>query len=163
QAGAVPDVLHESERAAGVDDRPVPVAPVGPAVGRDRQRTAPRFERREEELLRDGRPPRRLVVADPAGRRCDNRLQAAGRGDGTAEEGFAGFQPDVVVHAAARIGVLRCEEEPALAVRSNVLATVRVAQACAAHGARLTYLSTADVYGLQAVADEETPPAPASL
>ncbi len=83
--------------------------------------------------------------------------------DGVADEGLAGFQSDVVVHAAARIGVVRCEKEPALALRSNVLATVRVAQACAAHGARLAYLSTADVYGLQAVADEETPPAPASL
>jgi len=83
--------------------------------------------------------------------------------EGVADEALAGFQPDVVAHAAARIGVLRCEEEPLLALRSNVLATTRVAQACASHGARLAYLSTADVYGIAAVADEETPPAPASL
>lgn len=83
--------------------------------------------------------------------------------DGVADEAVAGFQPDVVAHAAARIGVVRCEEEPLLALRSNVLATVRVAQACTAHGARLAYLSTADVYGVAAVADEETTPAPASL
>ncbi len=83
--------------------------------------------------------------------------------DGVADEALAGFQPDVVVHAAARIGVVRCDEQPDLALRSNVLATVRVAQACLAHGARLAYLSTADIYGLHAVADEETPPAPASL
>jgi len=83
--------------------------------------------------------------------------------DGVAEEALAGFRPDVVAHAAARIGVVRCEEAPLLALRSNVLATVRLAQACAAHGARLAYLSTADVYGIAAVADEETPPAPASL
>jgi nucleoside-diphosphate-sugar epimerase len=83
--------------------------------------------------------------------------------EGVADEALAGFQPDVVAHAAARIGVLRCEEEPELALRSNVLATIRVAQACASRGATLAYLSTADVYGIAAVADEETPPAPASL
>jgi nucleoside-diphosphate-sugar epimerase len=69
----------------------------------------------------------------------------------------------VVVHAAARIGVARCEEEPLLALRSNVLATTYVARACATQGARLAYVSTADVYGAAAVADEETRPAPASL
>jgi nucleoside-diphosphate-sugar epimerase len=83
--------------------------------------------------------------------------------DGVADEAFARFRPNVVAHAAARIGVVRCEEEPLLALRSNVLATIRIAQACTAHGARLAYLSTADVYGIAAVADEETPPAPASL
>jgi UDP-glucose 4-epimerase len=83
--------------------------------------------------------------------------------DGVADEALAGFRPDVVAHAAARIGVVRCEEEPELALRSNVLATVRVAQACVSHGTRLAYLSTADVYGIAAVADEQTPPAPASL
>jgi nucleoside-diphosphate-sugar epimerase len=70
---------------------------------------------------------------------------------------------DVVIHAAARIGVVRCEEDPDAALRSNVLATTLVARACAAHGARLAYVSTADVYGAAPVADEETPPAPASL
>ena len=83
--------------------------------------------------------------------------------EGVADQAVAGFGPDVVVHAAARIGVVRCEEEPLLAVRSNVLATVQIAQACATHGARLAYLSTADVYGVAAVADEEMTPAPASL
>ena len=58
---------------------------------------------------------------------------------------------------------MRCEEEPLLALRSNVLATTLVARACAVHGARLAYVSTADVYGAVAVADEKTPPAPASL
>jgi nucleoside-diphosphate-sugar epimerase len=83
--------------------------------------------------------------------------------EGVADEALAEFQPDVVLHAAARIGVVRCEQEPLLALRSNVLATIRVAQACTAGGARLAYVSTADVYGIAAVADEETAPAPASL
>jgi nucleoside-diphosphate-sugar epimerase len=83
--------------------------------------------------------------------------------EGVAEGAVAEAKPDVVVHAAARIGVARCEDEPLLALRSNLLATVMVARACAGHGARLAYVSTADVYGAVAEADEETPPAPASL
>lgn len=82
--------------------------------------------------------------------------------DGVAEAAVAEARPDVIVHAAARIGVVRCEEEPELALRSNVLATAQVARAAAEHGARLAYVSSSDVYGT-AVADEETPTAPASL
>jgi nucleoside-diphosphate-sugar epimerase len=48
-------------------------------------------------------------------------------------------------------------------VRSNVLATALLARASAAQGARLVYLSTSDVYGSAAAADEETPAAPESL
>jgi nucleoside-diphosphate-sugar epimerase len=48
---------------------------------------------------------------------------------------------------AARIGVVRCEDEPELAVRSNVLATRSSPARAAASGARLVYLSTSDVYG----------------
>jgi nucleoside-diphosphate-sugar epimerase len=92
-----------------------------------------------------------------------------GRGDGDlAEEGvaeaaLARAEPDVVVHAAARIGVVRCDDEPELALRSNVLATALVARAAARHGARLTYLSTSDVYGAAVEANETTTPAPESL
>ena len=83
--------------------------------------------------------------------------------EGVAEGAIAETKPDVVVHAAARIGVVRCEDEPELALRSNVLATVRVSRACAGNGARLAYVSTADVYGMAAIADEESPAAPESL
>jgi nucleoside-diphosphate-sugar epimerase len=83
--------------------------------------------------------------------------------EGIAENAVAELRPDVVVHGAARIGVLRCEDQPELAVRSNVLATAHVARAAGASGARLVYLSTSDVYGSAAAADEETPPAPESL
>ncbi|HEX3266732.1 MAG TPA: NAD(P)-dependent oxidoreductase [Gaiellaceae bacterium] len=82
--------------------------------------------------------------------------------EGVAETAIAQAHPEVVVHAAARIGVVRCDEEPEQALRSNVLATTLVARAASAHGARLAYLSTADVYGA-GDADEETPGAPASL
>jgi nucleoside-diphosphate-sugar epimerase len=82
---------------------------------------------------------------------------------GTAEAVVGEAGPDVVVHAAARIGVVRCEEEPELALRSNVLAAALVGRAAAEHGARLVYVSTSDVYGSAVAADEETPPAPESL
>jgi dTDP-4-dehydrorhamnose reductase len=82
--------------------------------------------------------------------------------EGVAEAAIAEARPEVVVHAAARIGVVRCEDEPLLALRSNVLATALVARAATAHGARLAYVSTSDVYGAS-FADEETPAAPASF
>jgi nucleoside-diphosphate-sugar epimerase len=82
---------------------------------------------------------------------------------GVADAAVAEARPDVVVHGAARIGVVRCADEPELAVRSNVLATALVARAAAASAARLVYLSTSDVYGSAAAADEETPTAPESL
>jgi nucleoside-diphosphate-sugar epimerase len=65
--------------------------------------------------------------------------------EGVAEQAIAEAQPDVVVHAAARIGIEPCETEPLLALRSNVLATVYVARAAAHHQGRLAYVSTADV------------------
>jgi dTDP-4-dehydrorhamnose reductase len=49
--------------------------------------------------------------------------------DGVAERALEEARPDVLVHAAARIGVVRCDEEPGLALRSNVLATIQVARA----------------------------------
>jgi nucleoside-diphosphate-sugar epimerase len=82
---------------------------------------------------------------------------------GVAKGTLAETRPDIVVHAAARIGVLRCHDAPELAVRSNVLATALLARAAAAQGVRLVYLSTCDVYGSAAAADEETPAAPESL
>jgi nucleoside-diphosphate-sugar epimerase len=97
-------------------------------------------------------------------------VHALGRRDGDlSEEGVADAavaeaRPDVVVHSAARIGVARCEKEPLLALRSNVLATAFVARAAAEHDARLAYVSTADVYGARPdVVDEEAEPAPESL
>jgi nucleoside-diphosphate-sugar epimerase len=83
--------------------------------------------------------------------------------EGVADAAVAEARPEVVVHGAARIGVVRCEDEPELAVRSNVLATALVARAATAQEARLVYLSTSDVYGSAAAADEETPTAPESF
>lgn len=82
---------------------------------------------------------------------------------GVAARAVAAAEPDVVVHAAARIGVVRCDEEPELAIRSNVLATALLARAAAENGARFSYLSSSDIYGSAVVADEQTSPAPESL
>jgi nucleoside-diphosphate-sugar epimerase len=94
----------------------------------------------------------------PLGREAGDLSQ-----EGVADAAVATARPEVIVHGAARIGVVRCEDEPELAVRSNVLATALVARAAEAQGARFVYLSTSDVYGSAAAADEETPPAPESL
>jgi nucleoside-diphosphate-sugar epimerase len=94
----------------------------------------------------------------PLGREAGDLSQ-----EGVADAAVATSRPEVIVHGAARIGVVRCEDEPELAVRSNVLATALVARAAEAQGARFVYLSTSDVYGSAAAADEETPPAPESL
>lgn len=79
--------------------------------------------------------------------------------EGVADTAVAETKPDVVVHSAARIGIARCDEEPLLALRSNVLATALVARAAP----KLVCVSTADVYGAVDEADEATPPAPESL
>jgi nucleoside-diphosphate-sugar epimerase len=90
-----------------------------------------------EELRHGGR----AYEVHPLGRRDGDLAD-----EGVAERAIAEARPDVVVHSAARIGIARCEDEPLFALRSNVLATALVAQAAARHGARLAYVSTADVY-----------------
>jgi GDP-4-dehydro-6-deoxy-D-mannose reductase len=109
-------------------------------------------------LVEELRHGERAYEVFPLGREDGDLADA-----GVAENAIAETKPDAVVHAAARIGVVRCEDEPELALRSNVLATVHVARACAKQGARLAYVSTADVYGMAAIADEDTPPTPESL
>lgn len=67
--------------------------------------------------------------------------------DGVAISLFIQQSPDMVVHLAARPGRVFGEEEPSLTVGDNVTATIYVAQACTAVGARLCYISTSEVYG----------------
>lgn len=61
---------------------------------------------------------------------------------------------DVVVHLAARVGRLRCEDAPRDVVDTNAWGTFNVARACAAAGARLLYVSSSEaayagnLYGL---------------
>ena len=62
---------------------------------------------------------------------------------------------DVVIHLAALTGVDASLGDPKLVEDVNVIGTVRVAQACAARGARLLFLSSTSVYSsLDGAADE---------
>ena len=54
---------------------------------------------------------------------------------------------DIVVHLAAITGVEASLGDPPLVDEVNVAGTVRVAQACAARGSRLLFLSSTSVYG----------------
>ncbi len=80
-------------------------------------------------------------------------VHASGRADGDlADEGVAerlveAHEPELVVHLAARVGRLAGENDPLETVRQNAGVTLLVARACAAHGARLAYGSTSEVYG----------------
>jgi dTDP-4-dehydrorhamnose reductase len=59
---------------------------------------------------------------------------------------ITGWQPDVVLHAAAMTAVDRCETEPGLAHRVNALATRFVADGARRVGAHVVYVSTDYVF-----------------
>ncbi len=69
------------------------------------------------------------------------------RTNGTAEYLVGLNKPDVVVHLAAQVGIYFNESDCAHAIESNATMTLRVAKACAMHGARLVHVSTSEVYG----------------
>ena len=71
--------------------------------------------------------------------RCDLVDRAA------VGEAFAGFDPDLVIHAAALTNVDTCERDPEAARRANGDATANIAAALKP-SARLVYLSTDQVY-----------------
>lgn len=68
-------------------------------------------------------------------------------GDGL--EHIKAEKPDVVVHAAAQVGRVFGEDNVRFTIESNALMTTRVAKVCNEIGARLTYISTSEVYGDQ--------------
>jgi len=57
-----------------------------------------------------------------------------------------GFQPDIVIHAAAMTNVDACERDPEAAFRVNVLGTQYMALACGQSGAAMVHVSTNDVF-----------------
>lgn len=65
---------------------------------------------------------------------------------GAVRRCFTASRPQVVIHAAAYTDVDGCEREPALAMRVNGEGTRHVAEAAAAIGARLFYISTDYVF-----------------
>lgn len=56
-------------------------------------------------------------------------------------------EPDVVVHLAAEVGKLNCEQYSRLAIDTNVYGTLNVAERSAAAGVPLVFVSTSEVYG----------------
>lgn len=60
-----------------------------------------------------------------------------------------GLEPAYVVHCAALTDVDHCDQDPALAHRTNVLATRHVAEAARAVSAGLAFISTDAVFGGQ--------------
>lgn len=64
----------------------------------------------------------------------------------SVRDGIAAASPRIVVHAAAATDVDRCETDPDWAFAVNALGTRHVAQATAAAGARLVYVSTNYVF-----------------
>jgi len=68
---------------------------------------------------------------------------------------------DVVVHAAALVGVRPCEDDRARAFAVNAEGTLHVARATARSGARLVYISTDAVFdGERGRYREDDPPSP---
>jgi nucleoside-diphosphate-sugar epimerase len=60
---------------------------------------------------------------------------------------IASFEPDMVIHLAAKVGRLFGEDDPLQTIRDNTLITADVALACRDAGIRLAYASTSEVYG----------------
>jgi len=59
---------------------------------------------------------------------------------------IGGFEPDVVIHAAAWTNVDGCARDPEQAYRINAMGTQNVALACAASDAAMVYISTNEVF-----------------
>jgi nucleoside-diphosphate-sugar epimerase len=63
------------------------------------------------------------------------------------DEVLAAFHPSGIIHAAAIVGPVPARGHPSNATRVNVLGTLNVLEAARAHELRVTYLSTATLYG----------------
>lgn len=72
---------------------------------------------------------------------------------------------DVVVHLAAMVSRVLCEDTPRAAVVANASLTTAVAHACAKHETKLVYASTSEVYGDHGLdeVDEQSPLAPTGI
>ena len=57
------------------------------------------------------------------------------------------FEPEYVVHLAARYGRILCRDEPHRAVADNASSTTEIAMACARYDIPVLYTSTSEVYG----------------
>src|SRR5262249_27575774 len=82
---------------------------------------------------------------------------------GAVAEAFGAARPAAVIHAAAPARIADCAREPERAHAVNAAATARLAELCAAAGARLVFVSTDLVFdGERAPYREADGPAPLS-
>lgn len=73
----------------------------------------------------------------------DGDLTVSGIADGLVKA----HRPDAVVHLAAAVSRILCEDDREDTVRANPVATMHVARAASRYGARFVYTSTSEVYG----------------
>lgn len=103
-----------------------------------------------------GRELRRVLACDAPTRSEVDLLRPE-----TVDAAIGGGRYDVVVHAAALVGVKPCEDDRALAFAVNAEGTLHVARAATRAGARLVYVSTDAVFdGERGRYREDDPPSP---
>lgn len=74
------------------------------------------------------------------------------------------FNPEIVVHTAALVGMNICEKEPALADKINVQGTRNIVEACKKSNSKLIYISTDYVFdGKKGDYTEEDKPSPINV
>lgn len=76
----------------------------------------------------------------------------------TIRRELANFEPDLLVHLAAKVGRLFGEDDPLQTIRDNTLIAADIACACRDFGIRMAYASTSEVYGdrgLQGCTEDE--------
>ncbi len=77
---------------------------------------------------------------------------------------FEAVQPQIVVHAAGLTSVEKCESDPDLARRSNVLLAVNLAKVCAAFKVPFAHISTDHLYSRNSeFSDESLPVSPVNV
>lgn len=71
------------------------------------------------------------------------------------------MRPSVVVHAAAKVGLLECDEDKTGTYQVNVLGTQYIAKGCISTNSRLVYISSASIFdGEQGCYREDAIPNP---
>jgi nucleoside-diphosphate-sugar epimerase len=70
------------------------------------------------------------------------------------------FIPDIVIHLAAAVGRIRCEDDIVKTITKNASMSAIIANICGEKDIKLFYTSTSEIYGDfgNVVANEDTPP-----
>lgn len=73
------------------------------------------------------------------------------------------YEPDIIVHLAAKTNMLACENNPKQAYELNVIGTRNVAKACRRAGVKLIYFSSGAVFGNGLNHPEDSVPEPLNV